>query len=154
MHKYTEQFLATLLEDAAFTQREELEEGEVPENDIRGAIISEFSESFVAHVERFILGFVAYLQLKEIPYDPYTHMGAEIYMSLSGHGAGFFDDSATEHLQEPLERYAGSVKFYELRDNLWKGEDGRVSLAIKDEFLEDYLTKQFTPVYDPAKLSN
>lgn len=119
--------------------------------------IWEFHPDFVAAVDRFIAGFREYLEKLDeqaTDTDVYAHpdncersFGGNVYLSLSGHGCGFFDDRDMElgdALQAAVEAYAGGDRhrFEELDGNLSKFH-GKIHLgfrtaAYRKTYLEQY----------------
>lgn len=109
----------------------------------------DFSPEFIAGVESFIAGFIAYLAERH----PHLHacrnnmersFGGNVYLSLSGHGAGFWDDSEPEgkELDKALEEYSGGGYRFEQID-LMPDENGKLDLAIVPEAIAGYREKLF-----------
>jgi hypothetical protein len=62
--------------------------------------------------------------------------GGNVYLSLSGHGAGFWDSSETAAMQPLLEEYSGGKYRFEGIALSFR-EDGKLDLASFMERLED-----------------
>ena len=104
--------------------------------EVREATIYDFSPEFIAGVESFIAGFREFAAARdpealEQADDSPRSFGGNVYFSLSGHGAGFWDSQETEAMQPLLEEYSGGkYRFGELGDMLSFREDGKLDLAI------------------------
>lgn len=114
------------------------------ENPMDGKTIFDFSPEFTSAVSEFIAGFRAYLaDLEiEIPDSPRS-FGGNVYFSLSGHGAGFWDSDETEHLQTHLEAYSGRKYRFEDID-LSEDGNGKLDLAILPEYIAAWREKLFS----------
>ena len=119
-----------------------------------GWTIHEFHPEFIAALDAFLSGFRAKLSdLRETAADPDLldedatgrSYGGNVYLSLSGHGCGFWDDSDTERgkaLQSALQAYAGDRHQFEGID-LYKFH-GKIHLAYRTAaFRREYLAKLF-----------
>ena len=133
MYKDCQSFLETLL--WAMPEDEPQE--------VREATIYDFSPEFIAGVESFITGFRAFANernpeaLEQADNCPRS-FGGNVYLSLSGHGAGFWDSTETKAMQPLLEEYSGGkYRFEELGDMLSFREDGKLDLAIIPEALDE-----------------
>jgi hypothetical protein len=112
MNKDTENFLIALLWSYSW-DCSELDEGDYT--------IYSFPTEFVARVEHFLRGFDTYLERYTTPMDIDAanncarSFGGNVFFSLSGHGAGFWDESEPwgERLQKHLEAYAGNRYIFE-----------------------------------------
>lgn len=113
------------------------------ENPMDEKSIYDFTPEFVEGVESFIQGFEDYLEEREIeiPETPRS-FGGNVYFSLSGHGAGFWDDTETKHLQAHLEAYSGDK--YRFGDiGLDEDENGKLDLSIIPEHIKECRDKLF-----------
>jgi hypothetical protein len=86
--------------------------------EIREATIHDFSPEFVAGVESFIADFRDFASTRnskalERADNCPRSFGGNVYFSLSGHGAGFWDSRDTEAMQPLLEEYSGSKYRFE-----------------------------------------
>ena len=142
MKQHTSDFLATLLWVA--------DGPDLDERPLANMSIYDFSDAFVEAVEKFIDAFLDHLV--KIGYDTSLlgkaerSLGGNVFLSLSGHGCGFFDDSNDDIavLHEVLKAWAGSHRFEELEHRLWVGSDGKIDLDVKDEFLAEKRAEMFT----------
>ena len=64
--------------------------------------------------------------------------GGNVYLSLSGHGAGFFDDRNEEvaGLHERIKNWAGGYRFEGLADLLDVDDDGKIDLSFLPEHID------------------
>lgn len=141
MKQDTKDFLSTLLWLA-----------DSPDNKRRPFLdktILDFSDEFIAGAELFIEGFRAHLE--KTGFDMATldraerSFGGNVYLSLSGHGAGFFDDNdkAIAGLQETIQKWTGGLRFHELECDLDIWKDGKIDLCILPGYLKEYHDKLF-----------
>jgi hypothetical protein len=116
--------------------------------------IHEFHPEFVAAADSFLSGFREYLSnLRDTAADPELldedatgrSYGGNVYLSLSGHGAGFWDDRDTERgeaLQTALVTHSGDKYRFEQID-LAKFH-GKIHLAFRLAIhRREYLNKMF-----------
>ena len=141
MKQHTSDFLATLLWVA--------DGPDLDERPLANMSIYDFSDAFVEAVEKFIDAFLDHLV--KIGYDTSLlgkaerSLGGNVFLSLSGHGCGFFDDNNEDiaALHDVLKTWAGSHRFEELEHRLWV-ENGKIDLDVKDEFLAEARAKMFS----------
>lgn len=110
--------------------------------------IHDFAPAFVAGAEAFIDAFRAYLEATGCGHlaDAGTRsFGGNVYLSLSGHGAGFFDDCDEEiaALHETITKWAGGLRFEELGYSLTFGEDGKIDIAVLPEYVDKARARMF-----------
>lgn len=107
--------------------------------------IHDFSPAFVAGAEAFVDAFRVYLEATGRGHlaDAGTRsFGGNVYLSLSGHGAGFFDESDADvaALHDVLKTWSGSVgntlRFEELDSMLDVGANGKIDLSIMPDFID------------------
>lgn len=143
MNQDTTDFLATLLWLASDT---ETDGGRELEN----KTIHDFAPEFVERVEAFVNAFRE--EAERIAPACFSDgwigersFGGNVYLSLSGHGAGFFDDSDenVSELHTALKKWAGAYRFEELGGLLEIREDGKIELAIVDSAKEEYYNRLF-----------
>lgn len=127
MNKDTQDFLATLLW--------------VADEDLEECNVSDFSEELVKKVEAFLIA--ARQQLPDYPEDDRRTFGGNVYLTLSGHGAGMWDDPKTKPYGEKLEAWAGKYRFEGLELYLMLHENGRIDLAFLSEHIAEYREKYF-----------
>lgn len=150
----TSDFLSTLLQLADTGERET--------RHIKDWTIHQFHPEFVQAVDAFLSGFRAYCSdlrdkvdemrgkysdaALDIDEDARGCFGCDVFLSLSGHGAGFWDSTETKAVQVALEAYAGSkYRFEGLESNLAKFS-GRIHLAYRTAaYRREALAKLFTP---------
>lgn len=143
MNQDTTDFLATLLTLADDSYRED---GDEKLTDKR---VCDFSAPFVDAVEAFIAAFRAHLERSGFPLarlaDLERSFGGNVYLSLSGHGAGFFDDRDEQLslLHDMIKAWAGGNRFEELECMLDVGDDGKIDLAIVPEHIDEYRAAMF-----------
>ena len=138
--KHTSEAAGDFLEALLFAQPPN-EDGEYI---MDGKTAYDFSPAFIDGVESFIAGFLDYTSEKDIDIpETGRSFGGNVYFSLSGHGCGFWDDSATEHLQEHLEAYSGNKYRFEQID-LMEDENGKLDLAILAYMREEYRNRLFS----------
>ena len=138
MHKHTEQFLAALLWSA-----------DRPDDEDRpflGKTVHDFSEPFKAAAESFVGGYRRHLKRTgkgDLVDRGERAFGANVYFSLSGHGAGFFDerDEGVAALQEDLQMWADRGRFEELDCRLYvwpecSPDAGKIDLDVLHPFLD------------------
>lgn len=128
--------------------------------------VHDFHPEFAAAVDSFLSGFRAYLStLAENPDlsdegkdtyespEEYTRgsFGGNVYLSLSGAGCGFQDDSETEALHAALMDYSGSrYRFEDLESDLYKFK-GKIHVARRTAaFRREALARYFGTVSQPA----
>lgn len=107
------------------------EDSELNEEDIT---VFDIDVKFVEYIDAFIEGFYEFLSERDVEFpDSERSFGGNIYWSLSGHGAGFWDSSETEYMQEWLEGYAGhKYKFEQV--GLWHVYEGTPAECIRVQF--------------------
>jgi hypothetical protein len=153
MNTDTQDFLVTLL-----TLADRPDEKRRP---FYGATIHQFSAPFVQAVDGFIDGFKSFLESKGFDMDRLEYLshsfGGNCYLSLSGHGAGFFDEYADpertlgDELQALIREYSGNnYRFEELESDLSKSRAGVIDLSFRRPFLAEYRAKYFTITPDLA----
>ena len=133
---------AAFLENLLFAHPEN-EDGENP---MDGKSTYDFTPEFTAAVKGFCDGFREFLHNRnvEIP-ESDRSFGGNVYLSLSGHGCGFWDSNETKHLQLLLEKYSGDKHRFEEIDLAEGEETGKLDLAILPEFITAARLKMFTP---------
>jgi len=153
MNIYTTDFLEYLLEAAAYDEKE----NETPftgDESIQGCTIHDFSPEFVRMVEGFIDGFVSFLNKKEFNMARLKYLersfGGNIYLSLSGAGAGFFDEygdpdkTLGDELTSLIKEYSGNnYRFEALAYSIDKNEKGELDLAFIPSAIDEYRSKIF-----------
>jgi len=135
MNSDTSDFLETLLLLADTGERET--------RHVKDWTVDQFHPEFVAAVDSFISGFRTYLAalfessegLDEVYGEPDDYVrgtfGGNVFLSLSGHGAGFWDTDESKPLQDALEAYAGGkYGFHELECRLAKF-GGKIHLGYR-----------------------
>lgn len=139
MTKDCENFLETLL----WTLPED------EPHEVRESTIYDFSPEFIAGVESFISGFREFANeknpeaLEQADESPRS-FGGNTYLSLSGHGAGFWDSNETEAMQPLLEEYSGSKRRFEyLGSSLSFREDGKLDLSFTPSAIDEYRARMF-----------
>lgn len=138
MKQDTIDFLDTLLwlaDDPDKAQRE-----------LMGKTVYDFSDAFVAGVEAFVAEFRRHLidtgVRPAVLATSERSFGGNVYLSLSGHGAGFFDDRNPQvaEMHERIKMWAGSCgradRFFELDGMLDVGEDGKIDLSFLPEHID------------------
>ena len=112
--------------------------------------IHDFAPEFVERVEEFVNAFRE--EAERIAPACFSDgwigersFGGNVYLSLSGHGAGFFDDRDEEvsALHTALKKWAGAYRFEELDGTLEVREDGKIDISIIDSAKEEYYKKLF-----------
>lgn len=142
MKQDTSDFLATLLWVA--------DGPDLDERPLAEMSIYDFSDAFVDAVEKFVDGFRAHLEATGFDMAALDRaersFGGNVFLSLSGHGCGFFDDNNEDiaALHEVLKAWAGSHRFEELEYRLWVGSDGKIDLDAADEFLAKARANMFS----------
>jgi len=118
------------------------------EEEVRDATIYDFSPEFVEALQGFITGFRDFANgrnpeaLEAADSSPRS-FGGNVYLSLSGHGAGFWDSRDTEAMQPLLEEYSGGK--YRFEDvALSFREDGKLDLSYLPEYLDERRKALFT----------
>lgn len=143
MNQDTTDFLATLLTLADDSHRED---GDKTLTDKR---VCDFSAPFVDAVEAFIAAFREHLERSGFPMARLAGLersfGGNVYLSLSGHGAGFFDDRDDQLsiLHDIIKAWAGGNRFDELEICLDVGDDGKIDIAIVPEHIDAYRANTF-----------
>lgn len=132
MKQDTIDFLSTLLWLAERLDKERRE--------LMGKTVYDFSDAFIAGAETFIEAFRQHLIDTGVRPDVLAScersFGGNVYLSLSGHGAGFFDDRNPQvaELHERIKKWAGSCgrayRFEELESMLDVGDDGKIDLSF------------------------
>lgn len=141
MKQHTSDFLATLLWVA--------DGPDLDERPLANMSIYDFSDAFVEAVEKFIDAFLDHLV--KIGYDTSLlgkaerSLGGNVFLSLSGHGCGFFDDSNEDIavLHEVLNAWAGSHRFEELEHNIDLDQNGKIDLAWEPKDADFVRSKVF-----------
>jgi hypothetical protein len=116
MNQNTQDFLAALLS--------------IQQDEFSDYTVYDFSNEFVAGAEKFVSGFREHMEGKgaEIP-EMRNFFGANVFLGLSGCGAGFFDDEETEPLQAALEDFSGDKYRFE-QIELYVFADGKIDLSF------------------------
>lgn len=158
MNSDTQDFLDTLLQLADTGERET--------RHVRDWTVHQFHPEFVSAVDSFISGFREYLAglAEDDSFPGESHLafddpdavtngtfGGNVFLSLSGHGAGFWDTPESEPLQAALEAYAGGkYRFEQLGAHSLAKFSGKIHLAYRTAaFRREYLAKLFTPAVQP-----
>lgn len=134
MKQDTIDFLATLLWVADNPDEEQ--------RPLLGKSVYDFSDAFVAGAEAFIDGFRQHLidtgVRPAVLASGERSFGGNVYLSLSGHGAGFFDDRNEEvaGLHERIKNWAGGYRFEGLADLLDVDDDGKIDLSFLPEHID------------------
>lgn len=142
MDQDTKDFLATLLWLSDAPDAEEAAR-------LQAASVEDFSPAFIAAVEAFIAGFREHLAKSGFDMSALDKagrsFGGNVYLSLSGHGAGFFDDRDEEiaALHETIKTWAGGWRFEELGYSLTFEEDGKIDLAVLPEYVDKARARMF-----------
>lgn len=121
--------------------------------ELKGRTIFSFSPEFVSAVEKFCQGFREFLDAKgfdmsRLDYLEHT-FGGNCYLSLSGNGAGFFDEygdpekTLGDELQSLIVEYSGKRYRFEMMD-LSENEAGQLDLSFLPEFLTERREAMFT----------
>lgn len=111
--------------------------------------IGDFSPAFVAAIDGFVAAFRAHCNANGYSdkrlNDLQRSFGGNCYLSLSGHGAGFFDERDDElaDLHKLITAWAGGSRFEELESMLDIDENGTIDLAILPDHIDAYRTKLF-----------
>jgi hypothetical protein len=118
------------------------------EQEVRDATIYDFSPEFVESLEGFLSGFRDFangrdLEALEAADGSPRSFGGNVYLSLSGHGAGFWDSSETAAMQPLLEEYSGGKYRFEGIALSFR-EDGKLDLAFLPEYLDERRKALFT----------
>ena len=116
--------------------------------------VNDFHPDFSSAVESFINGFRDYIDKKGFDLSHLDGLGRSFggstYLSLSGHGAGFFDESPASlghSLQSYIEMYSASIpvrtggaryRFEGLDCNLSIDDAGKIDLAILPSHITEY----------------
>ena len=133
MNTDTRDFLATLLFLADDADHD-------PKRLLMNKTIHDFATEFAEAVERFINDFRAHLAATGFDMSALDGMersfGGNVYLSLSGHGAGFFDDANQRiaGLQKTIQEWAGGLRFSELEYSLDVRPDGKIDLSVLPNF--------------------
>ena len=135
MNKDTMDFLTTVLFDGDSLDFEE--------RPLYGKTVYDFSDEFVAAVERFIEAFRTYLGTTGFDMDKLARaersFGGNVYWSLSGAGVGFFDDNDADiaALHGVLKAWAGGSVLEELSSNIDpRDADGKLDLSYVPDALD------------------
>jgi hypothetical protein len=118
------------------------------EEEVRDATIYDFSPEFVEALQGFITGFRDFANgrnpeaLEAADSSPRS-FGGNVYLSLSGHGAGFWDSRDTEAMQPLLEEYSGGKYRFEGVQLSFR-EDGKLDLSYLPEYLDERRKALFT----------
>lgn len=141
MNQDTEDFLATLLwADLG-------DSGDCPE--MAGRTVYDFSDPFISAVESFVSGFREYVESTGFDMSrlepPERSFGGNVYLSLSGHGAGFFDsgDRGVAELQRVLETWAGECRFEGLGSCLCIDDNNKIDFSFLSDYIEGFRDKYF-----------
>jgi len=114
-----------------------------------GLTVNDFAPEFIEGVEKFIAAFRDHLKGVGFPVEKLDaserSFGGNVYLSLSGHGAGFFDDRDPDiaGLHEIIKAWAGSFRFEELEYHLKVNGDGKIDLSFLPEYIEEQREKLF-----------
>lgn len=117
--------------------------------------IYKFSPDFVAGVGAFISGFREYLESQGFDADRLDMLqrsfGGSVFLSLSGHGCGFWDyygdpeKTLGRELQTHLEAYSGNKYRFESLENILSWTDaGQIDVAYQPEFIPGKLSYLFS----------
>lgn len=113
------------------------------EADTHDRTVYDFAPEFVAAVETFIAGFRD--TLDDLDLDVLSRsFGGNVYLSLSGHGAGFWDDAHPmgRVVHDRLVAYSGSGYRFEQLD-VSNDESGLLDMAFIPSAREEYRNKTF-----------
>jgi hypothetical protein len=136
MYSKTADFLATVI----FCSNDET---------VRESTLYDFEPRIVAAVDLFFNGFNKHLEQINYDFDKLDcltrSLGGGVYLSLSGHGAGLWDESSTEakELHEILVAYAGKHRFENLEGYICADEEQHLVLSIKEEYYDEVLNNFF-----------
>ena len=139
MKQDTVDFLSTLLWLADNPDAETRE--------LAGKSVHDFGDAFIEGAESFVGAFREHLN--RLGFKAWGKMersfGGNVYLSLSGHGAGFFDDSYEEvaALHDVIKNWAGDHRFEDL--DIMVMADGRIDIAVIPEAIEERRTALFKP---------
>ena len=136
MNTDTKNFLEYLLEEAAYNEKES-ETPTLEDESISDCTVDDFSPEFVRMVEGFIDGFISFLNKKEFDMARLDYLersfGGNVYLSLSGAGAGFFDEygdpdkTLGDELTSLIKEYSGNnYRFEALAYSIDKNEKGEL----------------------------
>lgn len=135
MNRDTTDFLTTLLFDG--------DSSDLEYRPLYGKTVHDFSDEFVAAVERYVEAFRTYVSTTGFNMEKLARaersFGGNVYWSLSGAGVGFFDDNDADiaALHEKLKAWAGGSVFEELSNNLDpRDADGKLDLSYMPEHLD------------------
>jgi len=127
--------------------------------ELKGKTIFDFSPEFVSAVESFIDGFREFLDKKGFEMERLDDLsrsfGGNCYLSLSGHGAGFFDEygdpekTLGDDLQALILEYSGNRYRFEEID-LSENEAGQLDLSFIPSAIAEYRQRMFTVATVPA----
>lgn len=115
---------------------------------LRGRKVYDFSKPFVEELERFLQGFREFIEPHELElYRLDRAFGGSVYLSLSGHGAGFWDEQDSElgdELHRLLLLYSGpAYRFEGLEAMLCVDRNGVIDLCYLPEHLAEHRRKLF-----------
>lgn len=134
---------ASFLETLLFTCPEQ-EENEA----FNDASIYDFSPEFIEAASSFIFAFRDFANernpaaLERADNSPRS-FGGNVYLSLSGQGAGFWDSEDTEELQPLLEEFSrNKYRFEEM--SLYFRDDGKIDFAVIPSYLDEYRKNKFS----------
>lgn len=107
---------------------------------LSGLTVYDFHPALTAGVEAFCAAFRTHAEA--LGYDLSAlerSFGGNVYLSLSGHGAGFFDerDATLAELQDVLQTWAGVRRFEELESMLDVGDAGKIDLAYLPQYIDE-----------------
>ena len=115
--------------------------------DLRGKTVHDFSDKFVEKAEAFVDGFREHLRITGFDMEKLELLecsfGGNVYLSLSGHGAGFFDDNDSDlsALHGIIKKWAGTngriYRFEELEYSLDLDKDGKIDLSYIDSAIDE-----------------
>lgn len=135
MNRDTMDFLTTVLFDG--------DSPDLEQRPLYDKTVYDFSDDFVAAVERYIEAFRTYLGTTGFDMSKLESMersfGGNVYWSLSGAGVGFFDDCDADiaALHGTLKAWAGGSVFEELSYNLDPRDgDGKLDLSYVPDALD------------------
>jgi len=116
--------------------------------EIRDASIYDFSPEFIEAVTRFIFDFRDFCSMRnpealEAADNSPRSFGGNVYLSLSGHGCGFWDSDETEAMQPILEKFSGSKYRFEEMPLAFR-DDGKLDFAILPDHLDEYRCAKFS----------
>lgn len=142
MNKDTTDFLSTLLWLAGDATADEGTDARA----LSEKSVYDFSPEFTEGAERFVSAGRAYLEAEGYTADVIDggerSFGGNVYLSLSGHGAGFFDDrdEKVAALHDVIETWAGGSRFEDIDLTVHKGT---IDLCVLPGYIKEYRDKLF-----------